>query len=1044
MKINLHNIYYYFLTCNNKIRKDHITKEFENLKLVEVNPIMNIGRSKSGATGFSRILDQACINQDKNKPFQPFAIFEDDVKKFDEFPLEIETPNDTDILYIGLSEYGMNKSVCERYAVCSKTIDDNIIRVYNMLAFHGIIVCSIRGLLTLQKCMFESYFKNIIWDIYTAQIQPYLNVYALKKPLVYQYEKIGGQEKPTKINYIDKADIPISKEWINKDNISILTMNQRIQQGEILPKDIILTWKNSNVPDHIIQKWKDLNPDFNIKFFDDNQIIEFLKKEYDDTYVHFFKCIKFGMYKADFFRYCYLYKYGGYYFDIDIEPILSIKEIIDYKTNYCSVLSIMNGHIFQAVLSANKNNPIIKMCINDMLYYGSNIGIDPPNKAPYNGHPTKCMYDNIVKYTGKQVLNEGIININDENILLGKEFNYNNRIAIKFNDKIFGYSRYDNYKRDIGFKENDINFIKIGNSETNSKTITLYKQYPPDTIITFKHKYKDTFDYKFEDYKLTITRTDENSGWGQDLVAYLSFSSNDKLISENKFSIFVIACDLYHYLTDVTFHFINENINMKSKLNVYYINETLETKMPNVINLMTGKIIINGKDSFTSRLLKGIKQINSDYVLLVQDDHWYYKNFLNESTINNLIEICYKYNLDQLKLTPGSYGTYKCKNYFNNDFEIEKVFSNECLYINNEFSIHWAFGSDYPMSHNPTIFKKQYLINNLEECIKNNVHTPWDHEIYNFKYIEHIKKYTNDIRNLRIACISKRYENQKEVGIVRHGKITDFGFKIINEHRHLDVINLCNINYLLKDLGPIEKKIHISWKKKDILNLDFNMIKYGIKQLKELNPEYTFEISDNNDVEEYINKNISKEDYDLIKDRNIVEKVDLWRLLKIYHEGGFYMDIDRLFNIPLKDIINSEHKCILPMYQDIDFSQDIMMSSSKNIIFKEAIDLNLKRRREGCTDILSLGPITYFHAVTKVLLGNQIKRYPTKENLDKLRSIISNCKYLSTFREFPPYNTLVYRGPHISFDKAEFYKYCDVNHWTKNNPNNPDNKPYGK
>ena len=227
MKIDLHNIYYYFLTCNNKIRKDHITNEFKNFKLVEVNPIMNIGKTKSGATGFSRILDQACIHQDKNKPFQPFAIFEDDVKKFDEFPSEIEIPNDTDILYIGLSICGMNKS---RWCttVCSRNINDNIIRVYNMLAFHGIIVCSIRGLLTLQKCMFESYFKNIIWDIYTAQIQPYLNVYALKKPLVYQYEEIGGQEKPTKINYMDKADIPISKEWINKDNISILTMNNNL------------------------------------------------------------------------------------------------------------------------------------------------------------------------------------------------------------------------------------------------------------------------------------------------------------------------------------------------------------------------------------------------------------------------------------------------------------------------------------------------------------------------------------------------------------------------------------------------------------------------------------------------------------------------------------------------------------------------------------------------------------------------------------------------------------------------------------------------
>ena len=558
MKIDLDNIYYYFLTYNSKKRKDHITKEFKDYNLIEVNPIGNIGKTKSGATGFSKILDQACINQDKNKPFQPFAIFEDDVKKFRDFPLDIEIPDDTDILYIGLSICGINNSTPEgQYTtVCSNNINDDIIRVHNMLSLHGIIVCSIRGLLTLQKCMLESYFTNTIWDIYTAQIQPYLNVYALKNPLVYQYGKIGGCECATKIDYVDKENIPIPKEWINKNNISILTMNHQ----------------------NLIQK----------------------------------------------------------------------------------------------------------------------------------------------------------------------------------------------------------DFIQIGKSETNSKKIKLYKRYPRDTILTFNHKYKDIFDYKFEDNLLTITRTDENLGWGQDLVAYLSSS------------------------------------------------------------------------------------------------------------------------------------------------------------------------------------------------------------------------------------------------------------------------NLCNINYLLKDLGPIEKKIHVSWKTKDILDLDFTIIKHGIRQLKELNPEYTFEISDNDDVEKFIKKHISKDDYDLIKDRNIVEKVDLWRLLKIYHEGGFYMDIDRLCNIPFKDIINSEHKCILPMHYDIDFSQDIMISSSKNIIFKVAIDLNLKRRKEGCTDILSLGPITYFHAITKVLLGKQIPRYPSKDNLIKLRSIISNCKYLSTFRETPPYNTLVYRGSNISFDKKNFYDHCGINHWTKNNPNNADNKPYGK
>ena len=226
MIVNLNKIYYYFITCNNKIRKEHLSKEFENYKLVEINPIMGIKRFKSGATGFSKVLDQACLNQNKNEPFQPFIIFEDDVKKYRDFPSDIEIPDDTDILYIGLSTCGKtDKSYC--HTVCSKNVNKDIIRIYNMLATHGMMICSMRGLLTLQKCMLEAYFLNAPWDTHISQSQPFLNVYALKNPLVYQYGKIGGNQPATKIDYIDKVDTPIPKKWIIKNNVSILTMNDK-------------------------------------------------------------------------------------------------------------------------------------------------------------------------------------------------------------------------------------------------------------------------------------------------------------------------------------------------------------------------------------------------------------------------------------------------------------------------------------------------------------------------------------------------------------------------------------------------------------------------------------------------------------------------------------------------------------------------------------------------------------------------------------------------------------------------------------------------
>ena len=225
-----------------------------------------------------------------------------------------------------------------------------------------------------------------------------------------------------------------------------------------MDKNIILTWKNNDVPSYVIQKWKDLNPDFDIIFFSDDEIIKFLAEEYNESYSTFFSNIKFGRYKADFFRYCYLFKRGGYYFDIDIEPILPIREIIGYKNeldpdriNYCTVLSVMEQHIFQAVLFSDASSPILKMCIDDMLYYGSNIGIDPPDTYPFDGHPTRCMYDNVLKYTNQKVLNEGVVNSGDQNILLGKEIKIDNRIAVRIRGKIFGYSRYANYNRANGF-----------------------------------------------------------------------------------------------------------------------------------------------------------------------------------------------------------------------------------------------------------------------------------------------------------------------------------------------------------------------------------------------------------------------------------------------------------------------------------------------------------------------------------------------------------------------------------------------------------------
>ena len=223
MKIFLKNIRHYFLTVDtNSIKKYHMLEEFKEYSLTEVNPIIDIGKNKSGSTGFSKMIDLGLRNQDRLQPFQPFIMYEDDVSKYREDPEYIEIPDDADLCYIGLSKYSMIKDTSQ---VCSfyKNINEEIIQIYNMLSMHGIIVCSASGALAIQKAVLEAYQKDIIWDIFVAQIQLYYKVYALKQPLVFQDNNYNGWEQDTRFSIESNDDCPLPEDYINTTNDSIIT-----------------------------------------------------------------------------------------------------------------------------------------------------------------------------------------------------------------------------------------------------------------------------------------------------------------------------------------------------------------------------------------------------------------------------------------------------------------------------------------------------------------------------------------------------------------------------------------------------------------------------------------------------------------------------------------------------------------------------------------------------------------------------------------------------------------------------------------------------
>ena len=233
--------------------------------------------------------------------------------------------------------------------------------------------------------------------------------------------------------------------------------------------------------------------------------------------------------------------------------------------------------------------------------------------------------------------------------------------------------------------------------------------------------------------------------------------------------------------------------------------------------------------------------------------------------------------------------------------------------------------------------------------------------------------------------------------------------------------------------GNIPKIIHLTWKHKKILESKSKLVLFGIRNLVDLNPDWKVIIYDDRDIDNYLKEMLSISDYNLVKDIHIVAKSDIWRLIKLYYQGGLYIDIDRFCNIKLSDIIGETTMWVLPTYKDSDFSHDFMLSAPNNPAFYNAYELYFQRRREGHNNIYFLGPQTYMHAITNTLCGQIINTNPGIEVFNQIRSIITQIPFIKTYREEPPNNTIIYRSNN-SYDletlKRDFYAEEGIKHWT--------------
>jgi len=187
------------------------------------------------------------------------------------------------------------------------------------------------------------------------------------------------------------------------------------------------------------QNWKKLNPDYEIKLYDDTLCKEFLLNEYSQLYVDIFNFLQDGPIKCDFWRICILNKYGGLYVDADIEPLVPLNEFIDDNDDFVTCISIN----FNKTAVTFQYNPHFILCDknDDILKYAINKYIQKyNNKDSYN-------------YWGWSICNffiiKGVIKKESHTKYIGrKKYKFINEVDLntcEYNGKIVLHNRYNNY-----------------------------------------------------------------------------------------------------------------------------------------------------------------------------------------------------------------------------------------------------------------------------------------------------------------------------------------------------------------------------------------------------------------------------------------------------------------------------------------------------------------------------------------------------------------------------------------------------------------------
>jgi len=167
--------------------------------------------------------------------------------------------------------------------------------------------------------------------------------------------------------------------FLGKGHYSKLTIPLiKCKKDVYIPKVVYMTYYNLRlIPEYVKDNIKKYCSGYEVKIYDDDMCLDFLRKYYGEDAVNIFNNMKSGAHKADFWRYCILYLFGGYYFDIKTDFQMHIDKIFDVKQakSWYTSIDSSEKRIYNGIIATPPQNPILLEAIHHIynnpepLYY---------------------------------------------------------------------------------------------------------------------------------------------------------------------------------------------------------------------------------------------------------------------------------------------------------------------------------------------------------------------------------------------------------------------------------------------------------------------------------------------------------------------------------------------------------------------------------------------------------------------------------------------------------------------------------------------------